>query len=378
LINRFSDSWHDTPRRKNDFDDSDNNFSKSERRPKKYEDSVSNHSSEENKNDFNESDISPTSESKPSNKINADIASAASAGRSTKKLDNFKKIDLGAALNFGKTEGSSHPNQSSSLVDTGLSLENSNKITQSKTNEDLLNEIFNAGSDPIPNNNNSNNNFNINNNIINNNNNLENFADFIQFQSSTNESQSSNDEFANFASAFTAPVQTSQNTLLSDSNSLLMQTTNPFIDNDSPSLDPLQASPFMMTSPVMPTNQFADVMTPTIPFNQPLTVQSSRPTDLFSNNDMKQGNVANNMSINNTWSDLSGNVNISVDNLLGSKYEKQSAPTMNQLAQSVSNLSVAGPGFTQSNNFPLGLSPVSAQRPITQQTPQLQFGYYFI
>ncbi|CAK9250533.1 unnamed protein product, partial [Sphagnum jensenii] len=63
---------------------------------------------------------------------------------------------------------------------TGLSLQNSNKATDVKSNEDLLNEIFNIDS------NSSNNNINNNNLINNNNNNLESFADFTQFQSSSN------------------------------------------------------------------------------------------------------------------------------------------------------------------------------------------------
>ncbi len=302
-----------------------------------------------------------SSEPKLSNKINTDISLAANTSKPTKKLDQIKKIDLGAALHYGKQEGSSQAKQSNtSLVDTGLSLENSNKATDVKSNEDLLNEIFNIGSNPSPNNNNSsNNNINNNNLINNNNNNLESFADFTQFQSSSNVNNSSNDEFADFATAFDAPVQTSQNALLSDNNLLLMQSSNPFIDNNS-SMAPLQ------TSPVTTANQFPDVMSPTIPFNQTFTVQSSPQTDLFSNIDAKQRSDANNASVNNTWSDLSGNVNISVDNLLGSKYEKQSAPTMNQLAQGFNNLSFGPQVYTQTNNFGGGLSPVSAQRPITQ------------
>jgi hypothetical protein len=350
---RYSDSWYDPTRKKSDFEDSsDNNFGKSERKTKKYEDSVSVNSNEENKNDFNESEVS--SEPKLSNKINTDISLAANTSKPTKKLDQIKKIDMGAALNYGKQEGSSQAKQSNtSLFDTGLSLQNSNKATDVKSNEDLLNEIFNIDS------NSSNNNINNNNLINNNNNNLESFADFTQFQSSSNVNNSSNDEFADFATAFDAPVQASQNALLSDSNLLLMQTSNPFIHNDS-SMAPLQPSP------VMTTNQFPAVMSPTIPFNQTFTVQSSQPTDLFSNIDANQRSDANNASVNNTWSDLSGNVNISVDNLLGSKYEKQSAPTMNQLAQGFNNLSFGPQVYTQTNNFGGGLSPVSPQRPITQ------------
>ncbi|CAG2102635.1 unnamed protein product [Medioppia subpectinata] len=300
-------------------------------------------------------------------------ASAVSPKRTVKK-DTVKKIDMGAAVNFGKNDTNSTHKHTSGLVETEPSVGNSNNVNQNqKSSELLLEEIFNTTADVFTSSVNNNNNLNLTKNLMNSNNNinnnsLEDFADFTAFQSTSVANNSSVDEFADFTTALgPTAAQTSQN-LLSD-NSFPMQSTNPFGGTAST----LSSMPL---SPLMSSNPMSGVLTPT-PTNAPMNA-SANSTDMFSSFDDKDVSASTNVSQNNTWSDLSKNVNINVDNLMGSKYEKQNAPSMNQLARQVNNLSVgpsAQPPMSPTNHFGFGLTPTPMQRPSdinSIRTPQMQ------
>lgn len=340
---------------------------KTDKKAKKYEDSVSENSIEDNKSNDSESIGEMV---KPIEKINN--ISTVSPKKTMKKTENVKKIDLGAALHYGKDD-ISPTKQSSGLTDE-LSFETNNKIPENKSNEQLLDEIFNSGSDSVQNNSSH---FSINNNklnnnqiITNNNNNniiknnlMEQFADFSSFDSKSNAINSSSDDFADFATALTTP-QTSTQTAQSSQNVLsevFLQSSNPFVGNTSP-VNPLESLSAQNSSDIL-----GDVLTP-MPVNS-----NARPTELLTNWCGTQPPGPESMvSQNNTWSDLSKNVNINVDNLMGSKYERHSVPSMNQLAQKVNNLSLGSPNapiVRPTASFNSGVTPVSAQQPFAQQMP---------
>ena len=360
-LNRYSDSWYDPPVHKSEFDD-DNSFSKSERnekRVKKYEDSISENSVEDNKSNDSET-IAEIG--KPVDKPNS--FSVQSPKKSVKKTE-VKKIDLGAAINFGKDNS---PTKHTSDIEQ--SFVGSAKVSDNKSNEQLLDEIFNSGSDSVPNNNSNlnNNSFNLNNNLINNNNNnviknsSEDFADFSSFESKSNAINNTSDDFADFATAMTTQTIPTATTGLSD---VFLQPTNPFGVNSTLPLNP-------MSSPNS-SALLGDIMTP--------MAVSGRPNDLFSDFSSKPISAENNIYQNNTWSDLSRNVNISVDNLMGSKYENKSVPSMNQLAQQVNHLTLGPlgspttPTMRPTQGFSAGMSPTSVQQPFAQQMP---FGLTFV
>ena len=357
LYRRYSDSWgYDPPVRKSELDE-DENYGKPERKTKKYEDTVSENSVEDNKSVDSET-IAEIN--KPTERVKE--TQATSPTKKTVKKENIKKIDLGAALHFGKDSNSSA--QTSSLAQPSNTTKNSNQL--------LLDDIFNSGPETVnhstkltSNDTNSTNLLYNNNNNINLKSNSEDFADFSAFQSPTTGTESSaEDDFADFATALpTQPAQSSQN-ILSD---VFSQPSNPFVGGvASPMspLSPMQPLPATLGSPL--GDSLGDILTP-MPTS--MTGSTSSPSlDLFGNPGLKADSANSGVFQNNTWSDLSKNVNISVDNLMGSKYERQTAPSMNQLANKVNNLSI-GPTAVPPNSLGAGLSPVSPQQPFAQQIP---------
>ncbi|XP_054167037.1 clathrin interactor 1-like isoform X2 [Oppia nitens] len=363
---KYSDGWKDPPTRKSDFDE---DLDRSERKSKKFEDNVSENSFDD-KPELNDKESSVDT-TKASNKISISRNDSSDVSpKRTVKLDTIKKIDMGAAVNFGKIEGNSQTNQMPNLLSTTLPISgNSNKVN----NEQLLEDIFSKTPDNVPTNNfnsfvnNNNNNKHLTKNLMNSNNNgLEDFADFSTFQSSCNVTNSSIDEFADFATHMSAPspAQSSQN-LLSD-NTLFMQSSNPFLGITN------------SMSPMMSSNT-AGVMTPIS--SNPSHNLIAQSTDLLSNTDsvsnvITSGTIETLTSQNNTWSDLSKNININVDNLLSTKFEKQNVPTMNQLARQVNNISIKPTTGQQpislTNNFGFGLTPQTIQRPLGTGMSPLQ------
>ena len=119
-----------------------------------------------------------------------------------------------------------------------------------------------------------------------------------------------------------------------------MQATNPFLSNDIFQSD-FQSQPLQPLQPLAPqTFAYQPSLLPTD--NQlGQSGGSQNFENAFSNVDKQKSQT------NNTWSDLTSNVNINVDNLLGTKYEKQTAPSMNQLAAGITNLNLS-PTHSQS------------------------------
>ena len=115
-----------------------------------------------------------------------------------------------------------------------------------------------------------------------------------------------------------------------------MQATNPFLSNDIFQSD-------FQSQPLQPLQPLAPYQPSLLPVDNQLGQSggSQNFEDAFSNVEKQKSQT------NNTWSGLTSNVNINVDNLLGTKYEKQTAPTMNQLAAGITNLNLS-PTHSQS------------------------------
>ncbi|KAF8764369.1 clathrin interactor 1-like isoform X2 [Argiope bruennichi] len=301
-------------------------------------------------------------------------AKSSKASRVTDNKNSSKgnrKIDLGAAANFGKDQNSSNssPEKPLNLIDTSPKKEVKNEI-------DLLADL--SISSP-------------NNNVTDSAN--GDFADFTSFKSAED---SKLDNFADF-STFTSAATTASSTSGTDSLSFLdsnIGSSQPVFQSLPSGLPPLQpvgavtplsptfsASPSPMVSPV--GNVYQPVMgTPVgvvppmsaVPLSArvpaPVLMQTpvgaanvvypvtfvgnglySQPSSLPVMSPTSTTNTHSSLqdfrTSRNTWSDAVGTVNINVDNLTpASKYDKQPAPSMNQLA---------GPG-----SLPPPVSPVTS------------------
>lgn len=171
------------------------------------------------------------------------------------------------------------------------------------------------------------------------------------------------DEFADFASAFSASSNPAQSPAETKNPFNFMEDitspTNPFAAIEStmvntsqmnPSTNPLSTAMSSFSSigssplqsmgppPVSPTFQPMQPLLPTTNTTQQISKPSNLPLDSC-NNVPSTKNNSESLS-QNTWSGIGTNVNISVDNLFVSKYEKQNAPSMNQLAANMNTLSL--------------------------------------
>ncbi|GFU03632.1 clathrin interactor 1 [Nephila pilipes] len=306
-------------------------------------------------------------------------------------LKGNRKIDMGAAANFGKDNNStnSSPEKAGNLIDTSPKKEVKSEI-------DLFADL--SISSP-------------NNNVTDSAN--GDFADFTSFKSAE---EPKLDGFADFAT-FTTPTTTN---LTSGSESLSfldssMSSTQPAFQSLPTGLPPLQpfgaaaplsptfsASPSPMVSPVgniyQPVIGTPVGVVPPIPavplatrVPTPLLMQPSvgnlgatnvvYPVTFLGNGMYSQPSSLPVMSTassvpahtslqdfrnsRNTWSDAVGSVNINVDNLTpASKYDKQPAPSMNQLAGPSSLTGTVSP--ITSNVIGGVMSPpgVTFQRPV--------------
>lgn len=308
-----------------------------------------------------------------------------------------RKIDLGAAANFGKDQNSvsSTPEKSISLIDTTSP---KHTTTTTKDETDLLAAL--SISSPTNVNESAN----------------GDFADFTQFKSAEDASQ---DGFADFAS-FASPTQSN---LTSGSDLSILDTSplpaTPMLQSLPSGLPPLQpvnvatvssplSPPFSASqSPmVSPINNFYQPvigtpigMIPAVPtvgltpqIQQSVLMQTQMsslppnsmvyPVNFMSNGIFSQPSSLPVMSTSssvpthsslqdlqkprNTWSDALGTVNINVDNLApASKYDKQPAPSMNQLAGPGATVPLVSP---MTSNVMVGgvMSPpgVTLQRPM--------------
>lgn len=295
--------------------------------------------------------------SKSNNNNNGTTNKSQPSGKSS--LNPSRKINLGAAADFGKKDNEA---TSKELIDTTL--------TGHKSETDLLADLFSPSlpSQPVS---------------------ATDFADFSQFHSQSKTSNHSSvtnaDEFADFASAFDEqpnPSVTNTTTTTTTTSNLPMSQSQPQSLSSllSQTIQPKPSS-IQVLSPVnQPTHASQPVKF--LGFDQILTPQ--RPTELLSpvvNSLLGIGNHCDNSganklvgdckkipspSENNTWSSLPTNVNINVDDLLGSKYEKKVVPSMNQLATHLGNTNLTSPsaqpvsllGSPTSQVRPVGPSPV--------------------
>ncbi|XP_035207484.1 clathrin interactor 1-like [Stegodyphus dumicola] len=295
-----------------------------------------------------------------------------------------RKIDLGAAANFGKDQSSIHstPEKPVSLIDTSPK--------KNSTDDDLFSSLTITPTSNATDSANGD------------------FADFTQFKSAE---ESKQDSFADFTS-FMSTTQTSSTTS-SDSLSFVdvNSSSTPNIFNSvSPCLPPLQPlGAVTVSSPLSPTfsasqspmispvgNVYQPVLgaplgmlptVPTIPLGTPLAqpvmmqpqVGTLQPANMYPVNYVGSGMFSQPSSLpivststtvpartsfgslqtsRNTWSDALGTVNINVDNLVpASKYDKQPAPSMNQLAGGNVNA-------MNMNNLAMGMQQMSLNQPI--------------
>lgn len=200
------------------------------------------------------------------------------------------------------------------------------------------------------------------------------FADFNQFQpdNSTPINGDNNnlneDEFADFASAFSDNVPNLQTTMPSNlhMNQPLPQQAQPFFQshgvtnaiNPFINPDPQPQHVFSLDTPLQPAKQHNNLNSGAF---------SQRPTDLLFDSAPSSNNFDFSSVTPNTWTSLGGNVNINVDNLLDSKYAKTTSPTMNQLAAGVGIMSInTNVASTTSNQPRMPIASSNIVNPVQQ------------
>jgi len=339
----YSDNWSDSPTKPgngSDIEDNEGQWASAEPTTTREKSSFE--------------DLSPVSESSSSrdSPVKSSIGTIKPlpppANKTTykAKIEPSKKIDLGAAANY---KGDNSVSQSS--------------VTQRQPNSaDLLADIFANESQPTslppPNN------------VIND------FADFSTFNSlpvtvnnpvtgvfqsspqvplpsSTSPVAKGDDDFADFTTAFSndpssnatgAPSMTqptSSVNFLSDDLFSSLTPTTPTVFPPTVVSSQLQTTvPFAQQPPLLLlTAQIAQTtLQPTRPDSLSGLSKNPNNIDQISNNNSNTAKKASGLPDNTTWSSLASKVNIDVDNLLGSKYEVKTAPSMNQLAAGVSGI----------------------------------------
>ncbi|GBN26777.1 Clathrin interactor 1 [Araneus ventricosus] len=366
-------------------------------RSRSFEDSPE-QSNDEDRRSENDDRIEYKDEDAEAHDTKASKVSRISENKNT--LKGNRKIDLGAAANFGKDHNSSNstPEKPVNLIDTSPKKEVKNEM-------DLLADL--SLSSP-------------NNNVTDSAN--GDFADFTSFKSAEDSKLDNFADFSTFTSAATTTSSTSGTDPLSflDSNIGSSQPVFQSLPSGLPPLQPVgaasplsptfSASPSPMVSPI--GNVYQPVMgTPVgvvppmsaVPLAAripaPVLMQTpvgnlgaanvvypvtfvgnglySQPSSLPVMSTTSTANTLSSLqdfrTSRNTWSDAMGTVNINVDNLTpASKYDKQPAPSMNQLAgvnmnaMNMNNLSMSmqqmplnqpilGPG-----SLPAPVSPVTS------------------
>lgn len=284
-------------------------------------------------------------------KDDAEVKRPSRSERSQITPKHTKKIDLGAAANFGKEKPEVSPEKS---IGDGTSVSSSSPQNQQKSdfNKDFASDLVEFGASSTTNAHTTATN--------------GDFADFSNFQSADASAQPLKmEEFADF-SAFTMASPPATTTITSSPSQELLETLNssvnlptfqPQITMTSPLQPQATSAHHIMMPPtanmplVMPQNMMMG-MSP-VPVIQPQMMTQlqhqmggmmmmgghsmMQPSSIpYTSGLSNQSSFTNSFA--NTWSDA-GKVNISVDNLsLASKYEKPIAPSMNQLA-SVNNIS---------------------------------------
>ncbi|XP_023244186.1 clathrin interactor 1-like [Centruroides sculpturatus] len=331
-----SDSWY----RRDEFDDFESGKSSNRvpklslGRRKSFEDSPE-HSNDEEKRSENGDRLEY--------KDDAEIKLPNKSERSQITPKSTKKIDLGAAANFGKEKSETN---SEKIVESSSVTSNSpeNKPKSDQTSTDLLSDLVDFGSSSTA--------TNVQTLTAN-----GDFADFTNFQSAVSSPPPSQkmEEFADF-SAFSLTSSTTT------SNPPSMDLIDSFKTSNIP---PLQMQQVVVNNPLQPQSLISHpsmIPSPSGVSTMPMVMQQnimSMQSPMMSliqpqmGNIMMMGNhsmmqppisahqsVMNNSLKANTWSDA-GKVNISVDNLsLASRYEKPIAPSMNQLA-AVNNVAMS-------------------------------------
>lgn len=329
-----SDSWY----RRDEFDDfesgkSSNRLPKlSLGRRKSFEDSPEHSNDDEKKSENGD---------RFEYKDDTEIKLPNRSERSQITPKNTKKIDLGAAANYGKekSETNSEKVVESSSV-TNSSPENKQKSDQ--TCKDLLSDLVDFGSSSASTAQTTTAN--------------GDFADFTNFQCAVSSPPSQKmEEFADFSAFPLTPPTTTTNSSSIELIDSFKSSTIPTLQMQQMGVNnPLQpqlliSNPNMVSSPgnmsTLPLVMQPNIMGIQSPMMSPLQPQMGN-LMMMSNHSMMQASLSghqpimNNSLKANTWSDA-GKVNISVDNLsLANRYEKPIAPSMNQLA-AVNNVTMS-------------------------------------
>lgn len=277
--------------------------------------------------------ISSSAGASPSKGVSSGATTGSTTNRVAKIRPNVttKTIDLGAAANY---RGDDNPstggkNSSNSIVhqtgSSGVTLSNADLLSDliTTTEPSVVSKIVTTGDDSE-------------------------FADFSQFSSSNSggssahhvTNKSADDEFADFASAFTGLNTTtnnnnncyleqpkSQGAAASSASKSLFDEDDFFGPTGHSSLPPPVASsgvvpsnfdPFQSSSASFNSNMGFEPLVPTVANNQ-------NNGDRSNNNKVGSGQMG-------TWGNSLNSINIDVDNLLGQK-ESPKKPSMNQLKQ---------------------------------------------
>ncbi|XP_074605435.1 clathrin interactor lqfR [Brevipalpus obovatus] len=364
MINSSS-SWSDSPRR--NYDD----FGDSPHRSSRSKDSLD-YKDDDNNSESEEADTEPstTKTSKTTTRTNVKNDLSGNKTTSTRnRIEPSRRIDLGEAANYAKNVAANGPSKKES---------NENK-TNEASSKDLLEEIFSGISEPSkpePK--------------------FDDFADFASFTQSSATAQASqsitdpsgrdafgqqapkDDDFADFASAFTTGSQaqgpsklqsppsnpfnllnddlTSSGNPFAEIPSVNIPTVGPSLSSNNPIVNQMASSAQM--SPVTQlSSAFMAPMQPLVPTN--MNMNLSKP-DSLNLNTVSSTKGSQPFLNNSTWAGT--NVDINIDNLFSSKYEnKNNAPSMNQLAATMSSVNLNSPGSGNlPSNSPLKPTPTGA------------------
>ncbi|GFY29698.1 clathrin interactor 1 [Trichonephila clavipes] len=295
-----------------------------------------------------------------------------------------RKIDMGAAANFGKDNNSanSSPEKAVNLIDTSpkkevknevdlfadLSISSPNNNTTDSANGDFADfTSFKSAEEPK----------------------LDGFADFASFTTPTTTNSTSGSESLNFLDSNIGSTQPAFQSLPSSLPPLqpvgaASPLTPTFSASPSPVISPVGniyqpvlGTPVGVVPPIPAVPLAARVPTPLL-MQQPVgnlgatnvvypvtfvgngmySQPSSLPVMSTTSTVPAHTSLQDFRTSRNTWSDAVGTVNINVDNLTpASKYDKQPAPSMNQLAGVNMNA-------MNMNNLSMGMQQMSLNQPI--------------
>jgi len=365
--NRYSDNWSDSPSssRKDSYDDGGQEYATKERSERRsyHDESPADEPRSSNNDDFGDFNsvtsqprpsgaTSPVRSSQPQKPLGTSRPTSAPSGKTGRTglpREALPKVDLGRAKelaqqNADRTKQTKQPETSLFDIPSSGASAAQTQATVGKSNQDLLNDIF-AASNPTPT--------------------TEPFADFTSAPSMPPNKASildDDDEFGEFSSIRSATSTGSAPAMSLNSNPASISPLPPqnplnLLSSPAPAPMPVTFAPQLSQAPLIPNSA------------NPNLNQSKNPPNSSAN---KNGSSAS--SQNNTWSSLASTVNIDVDDLMGTKNARTSAPSMNQLASNLSTVTIspthrpalsANAGLVRPQGFGVGFpAPTVVQQPL--------------